>query len=194
MATDLPTTNAHASEGGDPFTYGGGKWEERDNRGKSGQPIRFPTCTWCGSITPQQFLVFLEAGYASEVADWKYGWPHKIYLTVPNDQPDELRFCGSTSEGSKLQYNPDGSTYHVKTQETGPERYPEWHPQNGWSQKGTYPTLHLKFYTVHLADLSREQLEKASPMIREKTGIEFTFNEEGKIMWRATPRGRFDGA
>ncbi len=39
------------------------------------------TCSYCGSIHPEDLLRFLEqAGHTLGGADWKYGWPHKFYL------------------------------------------------------------------------------------------------------------------
>ncbi len=195
MDTDTieqPKTNAHAGEGGPPFRTGGGKWRERKDDGR-GQPIPFPTCSWCGSMTPQQFIACIEAGCACEVADWKYGWPHKVYVMVPNPNPDELRYCGSTSVGSKICYNKDGTTYYEKTQEEPPEGYTYWDSQSGWSKKGTYRDSQLKFYTEHLEDLGPGELEKHHDLILKATGVHFKMGPNG-LQWAARPRGRYDGA
>lgn len=39
------------------------------------------TCSYCGSIHPNQALFRLSTpGHSVSGADWKYGWPHKFYL------------------------------------------------------------------------------------------------------------------
>lgn len=38
-------------------------------------------CCYCGSITPDDALVFLVTrGIRYSGSDWKYGWPHKFYI------------------------------------------------------------------------------------------------------------------
>jgi len=43
----------------------------------------FRTCSYCGSIHPEDLLQFAAADHplGFEVADMKYGWPHKVYVT-----------------------------------------------------------------------------------------------------------------
>lgn len=156
--------------------------QRKDDASKMGQPIPFPTCTWDGSVQPEQFIKFCEQGLVMEVADWKYGWPHKVYIDVPNPKPDEDRLCGSTSVGSKLQYHPDGRHYYVKTQETGPADFPIWSDSSGWSQAGKYPMLHLKFYTEHLKELP--DLAQHKELIAKAIGIEFWLDEQQRLMYK----------
>lgn len=40
-------------------------------------------CAYCGSLHPREVVALLKAGATMEVADWKYGWPHKAYLHDP---------------------------------------------------------------------------------------------------------------
>ncbi len=43
--------------------------------------IRFRHCSWCGGLHPKDFLDVLEdIGSVIELADMKYGWPHKFYV------------------------------------------------------------------------------------------------------------------
>lgn len=182
----LPVTNAHEADiMSSPYRRAGGEapvcWRLRPDD-KYGQPIPFHTCEWCGSVTPQQFIEFLAAGCKCDVADWKYGYPHKIYLNVPNPNPEELRGAGSTSEGSEMRYNERGVvTHRVKTQENAPAGYETWSDQHGWMQLGKYPMLHLKFYTAHLDDLP--DLKAHEDVIFRATGIYFFRNAEGKLMY-----------
>jgi hypothetical protein len=70
----------------------------------------------------------------------------------------------------------------VKTQEQAPEGFPEWSDRCGWHYKSTYPRLHLKFYTAHLEDLPN--LAEHEELIRNKTGLRFFRNPEGKLMYQ----------
>ncbi len=41
-------------------------------------------CTYCGSLKPLDTIAFFQmAGMRFSGSDWKYGFPHKFYLTVP---------------------------------------------------------------------------------------------------------------
>lgn len=44
----------------------------------------FRTCSYCGSIHPQDLLEMLQAGDTLELADLKHGWPHKFYTSEYN--------------------------------------------------------------------------------------------------------------
>jgi hypothetical protein len=44
----------------------------------------YERCSYCGSVAPSALAVLLKTeGTAVEWADFKYGWPHKIYVTGP---------------------------------------------------------------------------------------------------------------
>ena len=44
-------------------------------------------CSYCGSITVTDMLRLLQKpGVRYSGSDWKYGWPHKFYLTTPNGE------------------------------------------------------------------------------------------------------------
>lgn len=46
-------------------------------------------CRFCGSISPRNLMTYLAAGADLHGADWKYGWPHKFYISgkgVPRGQ------------------------------------------------------------------------------------------------------------
>lgn len=108
--------------------------DERMTRAKADHE----TCSYCGSITPQYFVELCKRPeVVMEVADWKYGWPHKVYIDVPGG-------------------------------------------------------AHFKFYTIHMIDL--EDLEAHSALVKSRTDVEFFKNPEGKIMWKAAPRGWYDGS
>lgn len=53
------------------------------------------TCNWCGSVHPEDLAAWIRAGLKLEMADMKYGWPHKFYAvagTTPPTAPTWLKF------------------------------------------------------------------------------------------------------
>lgn len=65
----------HLRRGGDP-------WLDTDGR------TPWLTCWYCGSLTCEEFVRQLgDPRVRVEVADMKYGWPHKVYLDIPNPDP-----------------------------------------------------------------------------------------------------------
>lgn len=137
--------------------------------GRNGMPHPvIPQCTYCGSISPGDFVGACRAGYRMEVADWKYGWPHKVYVDWPNPNPNEKRITSRTYGG--------------------PDADPETGIVPGSERWGTYPTLHLKFYTEHLAGW--DGLEDAADVIALRTGVRFDMRE-GKLVYRGKPQGLF---
>lgn len=60
----------------DPFSRQFAPHSWKDNRGP-----HFRACSYCGSMNPLDLLnLSKEKELFFEVADWKYGWPHKIYV------------------------------------------------------------------------------------------------------------------
>lgn len=39
------------------------------------------TCSFCGSVRPLNAAEWLEHGNNASGSDWKFGWPHKFYLS-----------------------------------------------------------------------------------------------------------------
>lgn len=53
-----------------------------DPTGTHGRP--YSACEYDGSIAPGDLYALLQRGDVRvEVADWKYGWPHKLYIDGP---------------------------------------------------------------------------------------------------------------
>jgi hypothetical protein len=73
---------------------------------------------------PVDLLAFIKLGAKVTGSDWKYGWPHKFYVQVPNPVPDMEFIASSRCEYGK----PDVHTY------------------------GTRQFLHGKWYNEHLYD------------------------------------------
>jgi hypothetical protein len=59
------------------------------------------TCSYCGSIHPEDLLGVLERGARMHGCDWKYGHPHKHYLDIPNPEPKRL-FIATVGPGDKV--------------------------------------------------------------------------------------------
>ena len=129
-------------------------------------------------------------GWYASWADRKYGWPHKFYVEglKPRD-PSLLHVL------SHITFDPSESPM------TSPEQWiaaadltPEqvtiaradgWlrngEEPGGWYQFAARPTLHAKFYTIHLADPAIGQDVKDT--IQRVSGLRFTFTDDGRVGW-----------
>jgi hypothetical protein len=119
----------------------------------------YPTCSYCGSITPATALAVLKIpGTHYGGSDWKYGWPHKFYFDVPCEP--YRRCMGSRTEHGEL------------------------HEQWGESQ-----SRNLKFYAVHLEDATPEEIEQWNAIAAPLLGIRYQLDDEGHLRWAAPSRG-----
>jgi hypothetical protein len=62
---------------------------------KFGQPTwrTDGTCSYCGSISVAEAIRLLEAdGTRYSGSDWKYGWPHKFYISNKSLNPHAIKF------------------------------------------------------------------------------------------------------
>jgi len=60
-------------------------WNER-------QGSKYKHCSYCGSISLQDFYDILKnTDYFIELADQKYGYPHKFYINIP-ERPGMVKF------------------------------------------------------------------------------------------------------
>jgi hypothetical protein len=48
------------------------------------------TCSFCGSVRPLDAAEWLERGNEASGSEWKYGWPHKFY--VSDNEGKEWKF------------------------------------------------------------------------------------------------------
>lgn len=70
----------------------------RESRGTGVRDVPYQTCGYCGSLHPAAMLRILrDSPIHVEVVSWKYGWPHKIYVTHRNDRAQEQAEIGSDS-------------------------------------------------------------------------------------------------
>lgn len=150
-----------------PFQPGGGT-----QMGDEGNPLR--TCWYCGSITAEDFYEILlreekestdstmDIGgrpfplKAIEMADWKYGYPHKLYIRIPNPDAGRPVILGSTSDRH-------GTTLHPP------------HPAGD--------QLTVKFYTEHLYDLDADVFNAVAMHIGNAIDWQ-PHREAGGMIWQ----------
>jgi hypothetical protein len=119
-------------------------------------------CKYCGSLDPLELADLLCKGIATmHGSDWKYGFPHKFYVDVPNPK------AGQMVEKGWRSYTEDG----VHKEET----------IMGIASE----TSSAKFYTEHLMLIDSETFDKVAPIINQACGITFYLNEDGKICYKA---------
>lgn len=154
--------------------WGGWDWRE---------PVRgehFRRCSYCGGMHPED-LAAEQEWLRMSWADMKYGWPHKLYVDVPNRDPERLYVRSASNTAPSM----------------GADRYVEWDEltdeqrevvrRDGWDgpdrvsrffEFGTHPAHFGKFYTIHLGDAGLSPAVKA--LIEYRSGVRFVF-ADGKI-------------
>lgn len=142
----------------------------------------FRTCSYCGSIHPEDLLNALRAGAKAGGSDWKYGWPHKFYVDgIPNTNAGNLVSGTSGSMAGPLtpekraelqRYVMPGGELEVTEDADGRGyRFNVRNPDG--------PTTHGKWYNVHLMDLSPAAFDELVPLLLQHTGIKFERDEKG---------------
>lgn len=121
-------------------------------------------CAYCGSMHPTDVVNAINAGARGEIADWKYGYPHKVYFhNVPNPHAGMMEYIGTAN----YQYQTDWIQVDEKT----------------WRAPGTpaRDTTMGKFYITHLQDATPEE----KVLIEAHIGLSFTFSDDGKsLSWK----------
>lgn len=133
------------------------RWVEPRIDEKYGITETFRRCNYCGSMHPEDFVKAMEAGATTEVADMKYGFPHKLYL-------DGIR-------------NPTaGQECQVGTQ---------WKDGVETPLRGKAPQfLAAKFYTDHVWDQGYDDEAKAAlDRALAKAGLRFEIDAQGRRCW-----------
>lgn len=140
VATEYPVTVAHKTE---PRARDFLFWRPAVKADIANDPQNhsihsYASCGYCGSCHPIELAAAIRAGYAAaDLADWKYGWPHKAYANIAEV------FVGEPEIKSSL-YSKGVTTF------AAPER--------------AGATRYVKFYTEHLQDATpedRETIERA---------------------------------
>lgn len=64
---------------GHKHDFGAGQFKPHTWKHRNGEDFR--RCSYCGSINPDDLITLAnQKDLHFEVADWKYGWPHKVYV------------------------------------------------------------------------------------------------------------------
>ena len=128
-----------------------------EKRDYSDPYVRSPSCWFCGSIQPQELHRILTTEQAeADFADWKYGWPHKLYVTSPNPKAGEECEMGAHYEAG------------ARTPIIG----------------AAPASRHQKFYSVHLREVTDpETFAAITELIHERTGVRFVLNGD-RLAWR----------
>jgi hypothetical protein len=182
-ASAPPVDAVHGAEiAYSPLTIDGWAWSAPTH----GEHFR--RCTWCGSIHPDDLVA--TPAWLPHWADRKYGWPHKFYVDLPNDTPDELFVLGASTTAAA----PGGGGW-VRTDDLTPDLravaerdgYLEdghWRPD--WLMFGPRRVFHAKFYTRHLADPALSGATRAA--IEARGGLAFSFTGD-VVSWRPAVQG-----
>jgi hypothetical protein len=170
------------------------EWSWRPARGGDrDSPYDYPfrTCSYCGSMHPEDLLNAVRAGATLGGADWKYGWPHKFYVELPNPAAGQLRGGTSTTVGGKCVV---GRTLdEVKAEHP---QYADWEwrfEENLYGNGPGYRVVkfspapaqtHAKFYNEHLKDLEPATFAVVAELLKDKAGIRFEL-DAGRLRYAA---------
>jgi hypothetical protein len=161
------------------------QWREPQlQREPYGEPFR--SCSYCGSIHPEDLIKLIEAGATMHGADWKYGWPHKFYVEkIPNPHAGKVVEMGSSS-GPSITKDTAGAVFaptchHADCKEHGYWKLPRMEPAPA--------TTTAKFYNAHLEDCDDELLARLAPLLKRHTGIEWGRDPEKGIFYHAPSPG-----
>lgn len=109
----------------------------------------FYTCGYCGSMHPTELVAAIKGGAGVSWADFKYGWPHKVYVeSAPNRYAGEMEVRSQVYENGKVTNGPEAPAAAL---------------------------THGKFYTLHLMDANIEQ----RAIIERAMGLQFEFKDDG---------------
>lgn len=169
-------------------------------------PVRgehFRRCGYCSSIHPQDLIAAMDAGQVDhlDMADWKYGWPHKVYLDVLTENAGQLHWLGGTSGGRKpptddeLRDRGMIPTRHLTRAERAACKMSGVKPDDYHGHTiGTRAKHHAKFYTVHMTEPWLTEPERE--LLARRVGYRIERLPTGNIRWEsafATTGGNADG-
>jgi hypothetical protein len=128
-------------------------------------------CSYCGSIRPQD----LYEGFRD---------------VVPTRNPAFEEYPGDPDTTSARDFR-DWYTAHVReVSNWSGMGFADW--KYGYPHK-IYPSLpgsgFIKFYVVHLADLDDTTLAAVSEVIHRHTGISFSRDDQGRLLYHSHPAG-----
>jgi hypothetical protein len=141
------------------------------------------SCQYCGSMHPQELAAAIRLGATAHWADFKYGWPHKVYVEkAPNRYEGELEQRGgfATCDRPAQQEIDSGKWIRYQTgfsSQTGEPTYSYHEAMPPEQPAGQF--AHGKFYSTHLQDATPEDRE----IIERAMGKSFEFKDGGVRWW-----------
>lgn len=163
-------------------------WQNREPGDEEPYGLTHRTCSFCGSMHPLDLLALLKKGARLELADMKYGFPHKIYVSnIPNTKSGTYTTYATC--GSKPSPHDEGWEEY----DTGYFNRYDGTPEMHWRKpSGTYPipeTAHGKFYTVHFRDIDGEDFDALAALIYVQTHYRFYKDAStGNVMYQRASR------
>lgn len=171
------------------FTLGPVTWRQPRDRDDSPYAETFRTCSYCGSIHPEDLMAVISQGATLGGSDWKYGWPHKYYVEgIPNPkagQPHKSYVSCRSPPQSEIDAG-DWERYQDGFDSRTGE--PQHVYRKVYSNRPAPATSHAKWYNEHLLDLTPEAFAVVAPVLLAKAGIQFSI-EDGKLKYAAPHRG-----
>jgi len=174
-------TRAHKDDIAGPFNFPAPKWE---TTWADREPARdcLMRCTHCGSVHPRDLLAAVEAGARLRVADMKYGWPHKFYVSgVPNDLAGQQVIVGGISGPTTDRAG------RLCRDDLTPEEIAKGHYSRDTYGKAP-PDAVVKFYSEHLADADMQtpggEMTQLARLMAEASGYVFEVREDYRVYYR----------
>lgn len=149
----------------------------------------FRSCSYCGSMHPEDLVAALNAGARLGGSDWKYGWPHKFYVDdIPN--PYAGRLVSRVSSSGPGEPKADDRARMERYVKPGGKVI--WtQEESRWKAKVMEPdgpTTNGKWYNEHLKDLNDEAFAELSALLHKHAHILFV-KKDGKIGYTAPCAG-----
>lgn len=121
---------------------------------------------------PADVVAALRSGASLVGTDWKYGWPHKFYVTdVPNPHPDVMVLSSYSSGGAhRCVLDSEGRPLPIRDVRFTPAG----------------PLLRSKWYNEHILDagFDVEARDALLRLIQERSGVVFQL-EAGRLRYAA---------
>lgn len=187
------------------------EWRKPRIDRKYGRIETYRTCSYCGSIHPEDLYTHLRDWNLNRSTleklishsekqmlplggtDWKYGWPHKFYVygitnplagtecEVGSDSYPIYSCCGEEFSGKEHSTCPKCSQNRFNCRIIKTERRPIIGKASAFAW--------VKFYNEHLLDLEEDAFSALTNLISEYGKIKFGKNAEGVLTYSAPRYG-----
>jgi hypothetical protein len=156
-------------------------------------------CNYCGSLHPEDAVKFLkQAGTTFSGSDWKYGWPHKFYISPVNPDAEAIIEMGSRSHrqdgGGKVDGSQPTDRWSCRAHGHRECTCPKESATGYWYEPimGKRTHLSYKFYNQHLQDATPEVFAEFAVLSQKIFGISWERDEKG-VKYSSPKRGGFYG-